>query len=186
MFYSERRENKISVNSIKASSFYTPSSSERLHVIFLRQGINIFYGLLFLNEEVQFKEKSLGEKGWSCESYVPSNRGTYLDCSNNPAHRYYLATDPVTGQLYVSDTNSRKIYRPKSLAGTKDLQSNTDVVAGTGEHCLPFDENHCGDGGKAPEASLTGPKGRGAKLMKVSTWDRRQVFQSGGLVVGLK
>ncbi|TNM98905.1 hypothetical protein fugu_013469 [Takifugu bimaculatus] len=79
--------------------------------------------------------------------------------NNNPAHRYYLATDPVTGQLYVSDTNSRKIYRPKSLSGTKDLQSNIEVVAGTGEHCLPFDENHCGDGGKATEASLTGPKG---------------------------
>lgn len=81
------------------------------------------------------------------------------ECSNNPAHRYYLATDPVTGQLYVSDTNSRRIYRPKSLTGAKDLQSNAEVVAGTGEHCLPFDENHCGDGGKAPEASLTGPKG---------------------------
>lgn len=82
-----------------------------------------------------------------------------FECSNNPAHRYYLATDPVTGQLYVSDTNSRRIYRPKALTGTKDLQSNAEVVAGTGEHCLPFDENHCGDGGKAPEASLTGPKG---------------------------
>lgn len=81
------------------------------------------------------------------------------ECSNNPAHRYYLATDPVTGQLYVSDTNSRRIYQPKSLSGTKDLQANAEVVAGTGEHCLPFDENHCGDGGKAPDASLTGPKG---------------------------
>uniref|UniRef100_A0A8C6TVR1 Si:dkey-237h12.3 n=1 Tax=Neogobius melanostomus TaxID=47308 RepID=A0A8C6TVR1_9GOBI len=79
--------------------------------------------------------------------------------SNNPAHRYYLATDPVSGQLYVSDTNSRRIYRPKILSFTKDIQSNAEVVAGTGEHCLPFDENHCGDGGKAPEAPLTGPKG---------------------------
>ncbi|KAK7922214.1 hypothetical protein WMY93_009116 [Mugilogobius chulae] len=79
--------------------------------------------------------------------------------SNNPAHRYYLATDPVSGQLYVSDTNSRRIYKPKTLSITKDIQSNAEVVAGTGEHCLPFDENHCGDGGKAPEAPLTGPKG---------------------------
>ena len=44
--------------------------------------------------------------------------------SNNPAHRYYLATDPVTGQLYVSDTNSRRIYRPKVLTGTKELIQN--------------------------------------------------------------
>ncbi|XP_019901680.3 teneurin-3 isoform X3 [Esox lucius] len=79
--------------------------------------------------------------------------------SNNPAHRYYLATDPMAGQLYVSDTNSRRIYQPKLLMGMKDLQRNTEVVAGTGEHCLPFDEAHCGDGGKATEALLTGPKG---------------------------
>ncbi|KAL0974317.1 hypothetical protein UPYG_G00218740 [Umbra pygmaea] len=79
--------------------------------------------------------------------------------SNNPAHRYFLATDPVTGQLYVSDTNSRRIYRPKVLTGMKDLQGNTEVVAGTGEHCLPFDETHCGDGGVATDALLTGPKG---------------------------
>ncbi|KAF7238046.1 Teneurin-3 [Varanus komodoensis] len=65
---------------------------------------------------------------------------------SNPAHRYYLATDPVTGELYVSDTNTRRIYRPKSLTGTKDLTKNADVVAGTGEQCLPFDEARCGDG----------------------------------------
>ncbi|XP_028815540.1 teneurin-3 isoform X2 [Denticeps clupeoides] len=79
--------------------------------------------------------------------------------SNNPAHRYYLATDPVTGQLYVSDTNSRRIYRPKVLAGSREPQQNVEVVVGTGEHCLPFDESQCGDGGPATEASLTGPKG---------------------------
>uniref|UniRef100_A0A8C7YU39 Teneurin transmembrane protein 3 n=1 Tax=Oryzias sinensis TaxID=183150 RepID=A0A8C7YU39_9TELE len=79
--------------------------------------------------------------------------------SNNPAHRYYLATDPVTGQLYVSDTNSRRIYRPKMLSGARDLSSNGEVVAGTGEQCPPFDEARCGDGRKAPEAQLLGPKG---------------------------
>ncbi|XP_062332162.1 teneurin-3 isoform X4 [Osmerus eperlanus] len=79
--------------------------------------------------------------------------------SNNPAHRYYLTTNPVSGQLYISDTNSRHIYRPKALGGGRDLQLNGEVVAGTGEHCLPFDESHCGDGGKAVEALLTGPKG---------------------------
>ncbi|KAM6972681.1 teneurin-3 [Aplochiton taeniatus] len=79
--------------------------------------------------------------------------------SNNPAHRYYLATDPVTGQLYVSDTNSRRIYRPKVLSGTKELLQNGEVVAGTGEQCPPFDEARCGDGRKATEAQLLGPKG---------------------------
>lgn len=80
--------------------------------------------------------------------------------SNNPAHRYYLATDPVTGQLYVSDTNSRRIYRPRALGGSVEPQQNVEVMVGTGEHCLPFDEAHCGDGGPATDASLAGPKGR--------------------------
>ncbi|TNN80707.1 Teneurin-3 [Liparis tanakae] len=83
--------------------------------------------------------------------------------SNNPAHRYYLATDPVTGQLYVSDTNSRRIYRPKMLSGARDLISNGEVVAGTGEQCPPFDEARCGDGRKATEAQLLGPKGKHIK-----------------------
>ncbi|XP_057393169.1 teneurin-3 isoform X3 [Balaenoptera acutorostrata] len=78
---------------------------------------------------------------------------------SSPAHRYYLATDPVSGDLYVSDTNTRRIYRPKSLTGAKDLTKNAEVVAGTGEQCLPFDEARCGDGGKAVEATLMSPKG---------------------------
>jgi len=87
----------------------------------------------------------------------------FCPISNNPAHRYYLATDPMTGQLYVSDTNSRRIFRPKALTGTKELLQNAEVVAGTGEQCLPFDEARCGDGGKATEALLLGPKGKEAE-----------------------
>ncbi|XP_073499599.1 teneurin-3 isoform X15 [Phyllobates terribilis] len=79
--------------------------------------------------------------------------------SSNLAHRYYLATDPVTGDLYVSDANTRKIYHPKSLTGAKDLIKNAEVIAGTGEQCTPFDEARCGEGGKAVEATLTTPKG---------------------------
>ncbi|XP_056667535.1 teneurin-2 isoform X14 [Monodelphis domestica] len=79
--------------------------------------------------------------------------------SNNPAHKYYLAVDPVSGSLYVSDTNSRRIYRVKSLTGAKDLAGNSEVVAGTGEQCLPFDEARCGDGGKAVDATLMSPRG---------------------------
>lgn len=36
---------------------------------------------------------------------------------------------------------------------------NGEVVAGTGEQCPPFDEARCGDGRKATEAQLLGPKG---------------------------
>lgn len=85
----------------------------------------------------------------------------FSSCSNNPAHKYYLAVDPVSGSLFVSDTNSRRIYRVKSLSGAKDLAGNSEVVAGTGEQCLPFDEARCGDGGKAVDATLMSPRGKG-------------------------
>lgn len=81
-----------------------------------------------------------------------------LLCSNNPTHKYFLAVDPVTGALFISDTNSRRIYRVRSLTGGRLLSDNAEVVAGTGEQCLPFDER-CGDGGKATEATLMSPKG---------------------------
>lgn len=80
--------------------------------------------------------------------------------STSPAHKYYLAVDPVSESLYLSDTNTRKVYKAKSLTETKDLAKNADVVAGTGDQCLPFDQSHCGDGGKAAEASLNSPRGK--------------------------
>ncbi|XP_018431727.1 PREDICTED: teneurin-3 [Nanorana parkeri] len=91
--------------------------------------------------------------------FPSGNVTSVLELSSNLAHRYYLATDPVTGDLYVSDANTRKIYRPKSLTGAKDLIKNGEVIAGTGEQCTPFDEARCGEGGKAVEATLTTPKG---------------------------
>ncbi|XP_051791182.1 LOW QUALITY PROTEIN: teneurin-1 [Erpetoichthys calabaricus] len=79
--------------------------------------------------------------------------------STSPAHKYYLAMDPVNNVLYVSDTSSRKVYKVKSLTEPKDPAKNFELVAGTGEQCLPFDQSHCGDNGKASEASLNNPRG---------------------------
>uniref|UniRef100_A0A672I6I5 Teneurin transmembrane protein 3 n=1 Tax=Salarias fasciatus TaxID=181472 RepID=A0A672I6I5_SALFA len=101
----------------------------------------------------------VGDFNYIRRIFPSGNVTSVMELSNNPAHRYYLATDPVTGQLYVSDTNSRRIYRPKMLSGARDLTSNGEVVAGTGEQCPPFDEARCGDGRKAVEAQLLGPKG---------------------------
>ncbi|XP_052401455.1 teneurin-3 isoform X6 [Carassius gibelio] len=101
----------------------------------------------------------VGDFNYIRRIFPSGNVTSVMELSNNPAHRYYLATDPMTGQLYVSDTNSRRIFRPKALTGTKELLQNAEVVAGTGEQCLPFDEARCGDGGKATEAILLGPKG---------------------------
>ncbi|KAL2089213.1 hypothetical protein ACEWY4_016112 [Coilia grayii] len=101
----------------------------------------------------------VGDFNYIRRIYPSRNVSSIMELSNNPAHRYYLATDPVTGQLYVSDTNSRRIYSPRALGGIMEPQQNVEVVVGTGEHCLPFDEAQCGDGGPATEASLAGPKG---------------------------
>ncbi|XP_039204686.1 teneurin-1 isoform X4 [Crotalus tigris] len=79
--------------------------------------------------------------------------------STSPAHKYYLAMDPASESLYLSDTNTRRVYKVKSLSETKDLTKNYEVVAGTGDQCLPFDQSHCGDGGRASEAALHSPRG---------------------------
>lgn len=68
------------------------------------------------------------------------------------------------GTLYLSDTSSRKVFKIKSLTAAKDVAKNQEVVAGTGDQCLPFDESRCGDGGKAVEATLTNPRGRKSSL----------------------
>lgn len=62
--------------------------------------------------------------------------------------------------LYVSDTTSRRVYRVRNLGQPKDPSRNLEVVAGTGEQCLPFDQSHCGEGRKATEAALNNPRGR--------------------------
>uniref|UniRef100_A0A8C9D9D5 Teneurin-1 n=1 Tax=Panthera leo TaxID=9689 RepID=A0A8C9D9D5_PANLE len=91
--------------------------------------------------------------------FPSGNSVSILELSTSPAHKYYLAMDPVSESLYLSDTNTRKVYKLKSLVETKDLSKNFEVVAGTGDQCLPFDQSHCGDGGRASEASLNSPRG---------------------------
>ncbi|XP_036127133.1 teneurin-1 isoform X3 [Molossus molossus] len=91
--------------------------------------------------------------------FPSGNSVSILELSTSPAHKYYLAMDPMSESLYLSDTNTRKVYKLKSLEETKDLSKNFEVVAGTGDQCLPFDQSHCGDGGRASEASLNSPRG---------------------------
>lgn len=83
-----------------------------------------------------------------------------LFSSHSPAHKYYLTTDPMSGAVFLSDTNSRRVFKIKSTVVVKDLVKNSEVVAGTGDQCLPFDDTRCGDGGKATEATLTNPRGK--------------------------
>ncbi|XP_063059873.1 teneurin-2 [Engraulis encrasicolus] len=92
-------------------------------------------------------------------SAVLELRNKDLRHGNSPTHKYYLASDPVSKALYVSDTNSRQILRVQSTSGVRAPLENAQVVAGTGEQCVPFDEARCGDGGKAVEATLMSPRG---------------------------
>ncbi|KAG8448011.1 hypothetical protein GDO86_015204 [Hymenochirus boettgeri] len=79
--------------------------------------------------------------------------------STSPAHKYYLAVDPASEFLYLSDTSTRRVYKVKSLTEVKELAKNFEVLAGTGDQCLPFDQSNCGDGSRAQEASLNSPRG---------------------------
>lgn len=65
----------------------------------------------------------------------------------------------MNGAVYLSDTSSRKVFKVKSLNVVKDAAKNLELVAGTGDQCLPYDDARCGDGGKATEAILTNPRG---------------------------
>ncbi|XP_036595867.1 teneurin-1 isoform X5 [Trichosurus vulpecula] len=101
----------------------------------------------------------IGDFNFVRRIFPSGNSISILELSTSPAHKYYLAVDPVSEALYLSDTNTRRVYRLRSLGETKDLAKNFDIVAGTGDQCLPFDQSHCGDGGRASEASLNSPRG---------------------------
>uniref|UniRef100_A0A8B9HKB5 Teneurin-4 n=1 Tax=Astyanax mexicanus TaxID=7994 RepID=A0A8B9HKB5_ASTMX len=87
----------------------------------------------------------VGDFNYIRRIFTTGNVTSVLELSNSPAHKYYLATSPVSGV--------------KSLNTVKDVAKNLELVAGTGDQCLPYDETRCGDGGKAVEATLTNPRG---------------------------
>ena len=85
------------------------------------------------------------------------------------SYSYYLAVSPVDGALYVSDCERKQILRVTTVAEDQlvnpssaplgGLESNFEIVVGSGEPCLPADPEMCGDGGLALEARLVFPKG---------------------------
>ncbi|XP_038105737.1 teneurin-a isoform X4 [Culex quinquefasciatus] len=75
------------------------------------------------------------------------------------AYQYYLTVSPADGHLYISDPEKHKILRVVQLENVPDPSSNSDVVVGSGQRCIPGDEENCGDGGPAKQARLSHPKG---------------------------
>jgi hypothetical protein len=74
-------------------------------------------------------------------------------------YKYYMTVSPLDGKLYISDHRSLRILRVKTMGSVRDLTQNAEVIAGTGEQCVPGEPNRCGDGGLAVNAQLFYPKG---------------------------
>lgn len=70
-----------------------------------------------------------------------------------------MTVSPLDGRLYVSDYRSRRLLRVKTMGAVRDLKQNAEVIAGTGELCVPGDASKCGEGGPASAAKLSFPKG---------------------------
>jgi len=70
-----------------------------------------------------------------------------------------MTVSPLDGKLYVSDHQTLRILRVKTMGPVRDLTRNYEVVAGNGDQCVPGDRQLCGDGGPAAQAKLFYPKG---------------------------
>ncbi|XP_042895037.2 teneurin-m isoform X2 [Parasteatoda tepidariorum] len=86
---------------------------------------------------------------------------------------YHITLSPTDGHLYISDPERHQILRIHSLDKVEDLESNFDVVVGSGDRCLPRDRDNCGDGKPALEARLSYPKGMAVAV------DNRMYFADG-------
>ena len=75
-------------------------------------------------------------------------------------YKYYMTVSPLDGKLYISDHKSLTIVRVKTMGAVRDMMQNFEVIAGTGDQCVPGDPGRCGDGRNATEAHLLYPKGR--------------------------
>ena len=74
-------------------------------------------------------------------------------------YKYYMTVSPLDAKLYISDYQTKRILRVKTMGAVRDLADNMEVIAGTGDQCIPGDPNRCGDNGPADQAHLFYPKG---------------------------
>lgn len=75
-------------------------------------------------------------------------------------YKYFMTVSPLDGRLYISDHQSLRIIRVKTMGAVRELTQNFEVIAGTEEQCLPGDKDRCGDNGLAVNAKLFYPKGQ--------------------------
>lgn len=75
------------------------------------------------------------------------------------SYQYYLSVSPADGHLYISDPEKHQVLKVLYLYNVTDPSSNMDPVVGSGQRCIPGDEENCGDNGPAIKARLSHPKG---------------------------
>ncbi len=90
-------------------------------------------------------------------------------------YKYFMTVSPLDGKLYISDYQSRTILRVKTMGAVRDLKQNMEIIAGTGDQCVPGDRNKCGDGGPAKQAKLFYPKGNKAALNKLYVFCQEKI-----------
>ena len=67
------------------------------------------------------------------------------------SYQYDLKVSPADGMLYIAHAEERQIWRV--------YEGEHQIVAGTGQRCVPGDRDACGNGGPALRARLDYPKG---------------------------
>lgn len=75
------------------------------------------------------------------------------------SYQYYLCVSPADGLLYISDPEKHQVLRAIYLENVSDPAANIEPVVGSGQRCIPGDDENCGDGGLAKNARLSHPKG---------------------------
>ncbi|XP_074650354.1 teneurin-m-like [Tubulanus polymorphus] len=75
------------------------------------------------------------------------------------SYKYYMTVSPLNGKLYISDFQNHRVIRVKTMGAVRDLEHNYEVIAGTGETCVPGERDRCGDGSNSVNAKLLYPKG---------------------------
>lgn len=76
----------------------------------------------------------------------------------NPSYLHYIAVDPVTNYLIVSDPRSRAVVK-QVTPNPKDSDFSMEKIAGGGGKCIPGQPDECGEGGFSGRSSLQHPKG---------------------------
>jgi len=75
------------------------------------------------------------------------------------SYKYFMTVSPKDGKLYMTDYQNLRIIRIKTMGSVRDLAANYEIIAGTGEQCIPGEAEKCGDEGLAINAKLFYPKG---------------------------